>query len=123
MENCGYLFNISSTSDDRIFVNRTIPQTCFQCMNNGMVVTNAEWIITVGRMSPSVVSPNTNELQDETQYMNGILVVRNFSDFLIDGSIGDDFTLLCVAISKSTMISSIRKSCILALSSCILYLY
>ena len=110
MENCGDLFNISSTSDDRIFVNRTIPQICFHCINNGMVVTDAEWIITVRSMPPSVVSSNTNELSDDTEYINGILVVLNFSDFLVDGNNGNDFTLLCVAISKTTFISSLRKS-------------
>ena len=82
-------------------------------MNNGMVVTDAEWIITVRSMSPSVVSPNTNELSDDTEYINGVLVVLNFSDFLVDGNNGNDFTLLCVAISKTTFISSIRKSYIL----------
>ena len=90
-------------------MNRTIPRICFQCVNNGMVVTNAEWIITVRSMSPSVVSSNTNELPDDTEYINGILVVLNFSDFLVDGNNGNDFTLLCVVISKSTIIS-IRKS-------------
>ena len=116
MENCGDLFNISSASDDHIFVNRTIPRICFQCMNNGMVVTNAEWIITVGRMPPLIVSPNRNELSDDTEYINGILVVLNFSDFLVDRNNGNDFMLLCVAISKTTFISSICKSCVLALS-------
>ena len=111
MENCGDLFNVSSDTDNRIFLDRTIPRICFQCVDDdGMVITNAEWIISIAGMRPVVVSSNVNEIPDDTEYINGKVVVFNLSEFIIDGLNGNNFDLQCVDVSERIAISSICKS-------------